>query len=207
MEDDLMEEPRVRRQGRLAARRLLAFIGAIFLGLLIFSSGVLMGIKMERKRSAALKEASPLQVEVEGALKEAKSASQKVEEGKVPLTFYETLTKEEKGPKVTEEKGEKGKAAPKEAKKGEKAPEVKPPPRDLYFVQVASFRQKANAQSLMRRLKEKGYEVRIVQVTLGKGKKWWRVKVGGFAERGEAERVKGALEKEGFEGIKVTKGL
>ena len=197
MEDDLMEEPRVRRQGRLAARRLLAFIGAIFLGLLLFSSGVLMGIKMERKRSAALKEASPLQVEVEGALKEAKSASQKVEEGKVPLTFYETLTKEEKGPKVTEEK----------AKKGEKAPEVKPPPRDLYFVQVASFRQKANAQSLMRRLKEKGYEVRIVQVTLGKGKKWWRVKVGGFAERGEAERVKGALEKEGFEGIKVTKGL
>ena len=197
MEDDLMEEPRVRRQGRLAARRLLAFIGAIFLGLLLFSSGVLMGIKMERKRSAALKGASPLQVEVEGALKEAKSASQKVEEGKVPLTFYETLTKEEKGPKVTEEK----------AKKGEKAPEVKPPPRDLYFVQVASFRQKANAQSLMRRLKEKGYEVRIVQVTLGKGKKWWRVKVGGFAERGEAERVKGALEKEGFEGIKVTKGL
>lgn len=200
MEDDLMEEPRVRKQGRLAARRLLAFIGAILLGLLIFSSGVLMGIKMERRRSAALKEASPLQVEVEGALKEAKAEKEK-EKGKVPLTFYETLTKEEK------EGAAERKAAKEEAKREEeRAPEVKPPAAELYFVQVASFRQEANAKSLMRRLKEKGYKVRIVQVTLGKGK-WWRVKVGGFAERGEAERVKGALEKEGFKGIKVTKGL
>jgi len=200
MEDDLMEEPRVRKQGRLAARRLLAFIGAILLGLLIFSSGVLMGIKMERRRSAALKEASPLQVEVEGALKEAKAEKEK-EKGKVPLTFYETLTKEEK------EGAAERKAAKEEAKREEeRAPEVKPPAAELYFVQVASFRQEANAKSLMRRLKEKGYKVRIVQVTLGKGK-WWRVKVGGFAERGEAERVKGTLEKEGFKGIKVTKGL
>jgi len=200
MEDDLMEEPRVRKQGRLAARRLLAFIGAILLGLLIFSSGVLMGIKMERRRSAALKEASPLQVEVEGALKEAKAEKEK-EKGKVPLTFYETLTKEEK------EGAAERKAAKEETKREEeRAPEVKPPAAELYFVQVASFRQEANAKSLMRRLKEKGYKVRIVQVTLGKGK-WWRVKVGGFAERGEAERVKGALEKEGFKGIKVTKGL
>ena len=200
MEDDLMEEPRVRKQGRLAARRLLAFIGAILLGLLIFSSGVLMGIKMERRRSAALKEASPLQVEVEGALKEAKAEKEK-EKGKVPLTFYETLTKEEK------EGAAERKAAKEEAKREEeRPPEVKPPAAELYFVQVASFRQEANAKSLMRRLKEKGYKVRIVQVTLGKGK-WWRVKVGGFAERGEAERVKGTLEKEGFKGIKVTKGL
>jgi len=200
MEDDLMEEPRVRKQGRLAARRLLAFIGAILLGLLIFSSGVLMGIKMERRRSAALKEVSPLQVEVEGALKEAKAEKEK-EKGKVPLTFYETLTKEEK------EGAAERKAAKEEAKREEeRPPEVKPPAAELYFVQVASFRQEANAKSLMRRLKEKGYKVRIVQVTLGKGK-WWRVKVGGFAERGEAERVKGALEKEGFKGIKVTKGL
>ena len=200
MEDDLMEEPRVRKQGRLAARRLLAFIGAILLGLLIFSSGVLMGIKMERRRSAALKEASPLQVEVEGALKEAKAEKEK-EKGKVPLTFYETLTKEEK------EGAAERKAAKEETKREEeRAPEVKPPAAELYFVQVASFRQEANAKSLMRRLKEKGYKVRIVQVTLGKGK-WWRVKVGGFAERGEAERVKGTLEKEGFKGIKVTKGL
>lgn len=199
MEDDLMEEPRVRKQGRLAARRLLAFIGAILLGLLIFSSGVLMGIKMERRRSAALKEVSPLQVEVEEALKEAKAEKEK--KGKVPLTFYETLTKEEK------EGAAERKAAKEETKREEeRAPEVKPPAAELYFVQVASFRQKANAKSLMRRLKEKGYKVRIVQVTLGKGK-WWRVKVGGFAERGEAERVKGALEKEGFKGIKVTKGL
>ena len=200
MEDDLMEEPRVRKQGRLAARRLLAFIGAILLGLLIFSSGVLMGIKMERRRSAALKEVSPLQVEVEGALKEAKAEKEK-EKGKVPLTFYETLTKEEK------EGAAERKAAKEEAKREEeRAPEVKPPAAELYFVQVASFRQEANAKSLMKRLKEKGYKVRIVQVTLGKGK-WWRVKVGGFAERGEAERVKGTLEKEGFKGIKVTKGL
>ena len=202
MEDDLMEEPRVRKQGRLTARRLLAFIGAILLGLLIFSSGVLMGIKMERRRSAALKEASPLQVEVEGALKEAKAEKEKEKgKGKVPLTFYETLTKEEK------EGAAERKAAKEETKREEeRAPEVKPPAAELYFVQVASFRQEANAKSLMRRLKEKGYKVRIVQVTLGKGK-WWRVKVGGFAERGEAERVKGALKKEGFKGIKVTKGL
>lgn len=63
------------------------------------------------------------------------------------------------------------------------------PPAAGYSVQVGSFRSREQAESLLNRLTQKGYRVAIRPTTLpGKGI-WYRVQVGGFTERGAADRL------------------
>jgi cell division septation protein DedD len=64
-----------------------------------------------------------------------------------------------------------------------------PSPSAGYRVQVGSFRDRQQADSLMHRLTQKGYRVAIQPTTIpGKGV-WYRVQVGGFPERGTADRL------------------
>lgn len=72
------------------------------------------------------------------------------------------------------------------------APSTVTSSKQLYRVQVGAFSSEANAQSLAKELREKGYPVLVVPGSLH------RVQVGAFADRANAENLKRELEGKGF---------
>jgi DedD protein len=67
--------------------------------------------------------------------------------------------------------------------------------RGQYTVQVAATRERGEADALARRLAGRGYQA-YVDPSTGPGVKMYRVRVGGYADRREADRVRQRLEKE-----------
>lgn len=64
--------------------------------------------------------------------------------------------------------------------------------RDMYLLQLASFPRQADAQKMRKSLMMKGFNVSVTQVTQ-QGNRWYRVVVGPFASKTDAERVQGSL--------------
>ncbi len=86
------------------------------------------------------------------------------------------------------------------------APEIPPLKTGLpYAVQVASSQSEEKALALVNRLKAQGYPAYIEEVEL-KGKKWYRVRVGSFRNRDDAQKLVDKLkEKEGLKDAMVWK--
>ena len=63
---------------------------------------------------------------------------------------------------------------------------------DMYLLQLASFPRQADAQKMRKSLMMKGFNVSVTQVTQ-QGNRWYRVVVGPFASKTDAERVQGSL--------------
>ena len=78
-------------------------------------------------------------------------------------------------------------------------PETHPSKVDLpYTVQVASSQSEEKAFALVNRLKVKGYPAYVEEAEI-EGKKWYRVRVGSFRNRDDAQRLVDKLkEKEGL---------
>jgi hypothetical protein len=72
-----------------------------------------------------------------------------------------------------------------------------------YTIQVASFRDPANAARLAARLEARAHRVTVEPD--GSDDSLWVVRVGGYADRSEAETVRAGLELEGFSGLRVSK--
>ena len=79
-------------------------------------------------------------------------------------------------------------------------PRAEPPREDpsarAWTVQVSSFRSRALADELRGRLASRGFDAYLVSLTTEDGRVRHRVRVGGYATRGEAERVAGELRSE-----------
>lgn len=92
---------------------------------------------------------------------------------------------------------------PRVAKVEETKPPVKTtlkPPAGRYTVNVASFREKARAERLMKELDGKGYRAFVAKSALPKKGTWYRVSVGRFSSREEAQAFAKTLkEKEGMD--------
>jgi len=216
-------EAAVVAQRRRQIRRLgvvLTIIVVVFLGFVV---GMMVGVQMERKNktwsppdspgrqkivmpprepsqfpvpSAPHSEPSlvpdaPQTNQAESAAPAAKEVAPEVpvKEEEVKLTFYDTLTKQtphDTGA-PTPEKPRPSKPAVTEAKPAES--------KGGYYVYVASFQNREYAHTLKDRLAKGGYDVRIVPVELPGRGKWYRVTVGGYATREEAERVKNNVAK------------
>lgn len=71
-------------------------------------------------------------------------------------------------------------------------PELREPRGNGFVVQVAAVRQRAEAEIIARRLGAKGYPAFVTAA----GANVFRVRVGKFGDRGEAEEVAGRLERE-----------
>ena len=68
------------------------------------------------------------------------------------------------------------------------------PPRSGFTVQVAAFNERSAAQAMVDRLSRKGYPAYLLaQQIPGKGL-WYRVRIGHYPERGEAEGVADRLQ-------------
>jgi len=79
----------------------------------------------------------------------------------------------------------------------DKAPDVLPEtPRDDYVLQVAFAREPEAARSLLERLAAQGYQVFIYEVDRGDRGLWYKVLIGPFVEKTEAEAVAARLKAE-----------
>ncbi len=89
------------------------------------------------------------------------------------------------------------------------APAAAPPPapartargqqgssRDQWVVQIVALRDRSMASSIVQRLSGKGYPAFVVNPTAGTPAPVFKVQVGRYADRGEAEQVARRLEKE-----------
>lgn len=72
---------------------------------------------------------------------------------------------------------------------------AKPITVPFFTVHVGSYRKRASASSEVSRMQAKGYDSFIERVDLGQRGIWYRVKVGRFKNRAEAERVQKKIEK------------
>jgi cell division protein FtsN len=71
----------------------------------------------------------------------------------------------------------------------------KPVTAPFFTVHVGSYRKRASAASEVARIKAKGYDAFIERVDLGKKGVWYRVKVGRFKIRAEAEQLQEKIKK------------
>ena len=69
------------------------------------------------------------------------------------------------------------------------------PPGDGFVVQIAALRERSEAEAIVARLSGKGYRAYLLAPAAG-GAAVYRVRVGKFKSRREAEATAGRLEKE-----------
>lgn len=131
------------------------------------------------------------------------------------LTFFDTLSADKPAPPTLPKKPPaKVKAPPRpaspppvaEARVPRKPAPAQRPPREPsrvieslmgpgnYYVQVSSTTNRVWADDLVRRLKKKGINSTSTSVII-KGKKWYRIRIGTFADKGSARKA-GAVLKE-----------
>jgi len=81
------------------------------------------------------------------------------------------------------------------------AADAKAAPSGSFAVQLAAFSDDKGANALANKLKKAGYASAHVEAVEAKGSRLWRVRVGGFATRAEAEAARVKLRNEGFNGM------
>lgn len=102
--------------------------------------------------------------------------------------------------------------------KGTKLPPVetkdtKPSQKNLiesegFVVQIGSYREEPTAQSSIKRLSEKGYQAQLKMKDIPqRGGKWYRVQIGPFQNRLEAEKALIRLEHDGFRAVVLDKNF
>jgi cell division protein FtsN len=219
------KEPISRVQKRHQLKRLFGIMGGMNFAFTIFIVGVRVGIQVERERIAQQTPTRPTSSEDKKATegrekKETAPAPEKTEE-KMQFTFYDTLTKKE-GADQAIQKTEKATTPREKEKTTEKKEAVKssPPPatkheetkkapveKDLYFVQIASFKEKETAETLKDRLAQKGYKVQLIPVQIEGMGLWYRVRLGGYTSLQEAQEFQKRVSfEENIEGAKVVSG-
>jgi len=106
------------------------------------------------------------------------------------------LLKRDKGDKVTEVEGEKPYTKAKGEGKSQVAKAVEPKSRTIpkqkslsgkFTINVGSFRDRVRAERLMKELKGKGYKAFVAEATIPQKGTWYRVSVGRFPSRREAQ--------------------
>jgi cell division septation protein DedD len=85
---------------------------------------------------------------------------------------------------------------PQESGPRERASKPSPAPRGTWVVQIVALRDRAMASSIVQRLSGKGYPAFVVNPTAGTPAPVFKVQVGRYAEREEAEQIARRLEKE-----------
>jgi len=88
--------------------------------------------------------------------------------------------------------------------KGRVIPESEPV-KEVYTINIGSFRDKGNAERLMKEWGEKGYSVFTEKTIVSQKGIWFRVSVGRFSSREEAQSFARGLEEKGINSYFVRK--
>lgn len=154
------------------------------------AAGYLYGIKEAgREFAGVLTDTGQIGAEPSGAFTD--TAAEKPS----PVTFYTALTQQKEGiPSSPSPPAPK----PSPPAPGEKTAQKAPPPlKDGgVFLQIASYRSREAADSLLHDLMEEGYRGAVESADLGERGTWFRVKIGPFRDEAGAEKVKETLKKE-----------
>jgi cell division septation protein DedD len=115
---------------------------------------------------------------------EEKPVGEEVPKQEIPVPGAEV-----EGRKLEIEKREQGESqvAMVEESKGRAIPAEGKRPRGRYTVNVASFRERVRAERLTKELEKKGYKAFVEEAPISKKGTWYRVAVGRFSSRGEAQ--------------------
>ena len=97
----------------------------------------------------------------------------------------------------------KSKDDPEEKKTLPDTPDVKPSPSGTLAVQVASTKDAASAEALVEKLTQLGYASFSKMAEIPNKGTWYRVRVGPYRTKTEAEQVRRGLIKDQFEGLIV----
>jgi len=183
----------------------------------MFVLGVLVGrgtapinfdIQALQKELLALKESMVKQE------KRAMEADAAKNGDKSSLDFHEALKKKEKDEQIqTIEKKSPPKAPLISQKRVSKTKDIqtekknlasiKPTPAGPLAVQVASTKDAVSAEALVKKLKQLGYAGFSIKAEIPNKGTWYRVRVGPYRTRSEAEQIHQELAKEKFKGIIV----
>lgn len=187
---------------------------------IIFFLGILIGQGIEERK--LVKSEEPLvKIPARTAQQEAASAAPGAQ-AKEELTFYDTLTKPPPRPQATKEqekdperaenvakaeiKEEKPAAKEPDSAKAEKGRESSSASAESsvsqtadrqesdrpWTVQVNAFPDEHSARTWVDRLKNKGYNAYVVAAEI-KGRTWYRVRIGHYATREEADKIEEVL--------------
>jgi len=182
------------------------FMATTVVSVVIFLCGVLVGrgVRAEQEAVLAASEADvtpsgapmPMDDGAEAAAPESAAAGEaRAEVRDEELTYPGRLDDGAPPPEsLTEAPPEPPPAAPPAAAA---APVPAPAPAaDGFTVQVAALRERPEAQMLVQRLTSKGYEAYIVDPAEGAPTTMYRVRVGHYQDRAEAEQIRRRLERE-----------
>jgi cell division protein FtsN len=152
----------------------------------------------------------PPTLEAKNGLPEKPDSLEAKNESKAPPVdskFSKIPPVETKVTKVTPIETKVAKVPPVEAK------DTKPSPKNLtestgFIVQIGSYREEPTAQSSIKRLSEKGYQAQLRMKDIPqRGGKWYRVQIGPFKNRLEAEKALIRLEHDGFRAVVLDKNF
>lgn len=172
--------------------------GLILCGIFIFFFGILAGEKYSINKTSLIQPkigqkatSTKESFTVSGNTDKLKDTNQIKEE----ITFYKTLSDEDKSIKKESAK------IKNMAKRGERERDKK-----AFTVQVGSFKRESEALKLRSMLKEKGYDVYIVNFNDSEGTVWYRVRIGSYNNKIEAYSIAEKIEKnEGLSNFVIKK--
>lgn len=169
---------------------LILLAGVILIGSFLFYLGYQAG-----KSSSKKSDRETLLAKGDGQTKEIEILSKKNDPDKIdeePPSISEEIKLHQ--PPVKKTKSQPKKKAKKKSQTEEVDP-TKAVKRTPYFtIQVAAFNSHALARDYSKKFSKAGYPTSISQATV-KGKIWYRVRVGNFNNRGDAQREKKKLER------------
>lgn len=188
---------RARHEVRFGTREIV-FLSLAFLLIwgLTFFLGMLVGRELSAPRPGSGRSRQAAVVPAEPEKTEKKATQQE------HLTFYQALTAptaelppakkgvvEERMVVKEQRSSGQGTAPPVAAPFHGTASAESASPARRWTVQVSSFRSRALAEDLREKLAAKGYDAYLVAVETDDGRVRYRVRVGSYATRGEADRV------------------
>jgi cell division septation protein DedD len=166
-----------------SSQLILIFIAILVLGVVVFLLGVSVGKKQAN-----------VQQETQLASQPAEQITQEkpVPQEEKPGTIDQELASHEKAreEKVPEEKIEAQPVKPK-AEPSKPAPATQQ--QNNFWIQVGAFSSQQNANAMAEEYKSKGYNAVVLVPSSSDRSKFYRVRVGGYATREEAERARDNL--------------
>jgi DedD protein len=173
-----MSKPAKFRELQFTSSELAAvFIGVLIVGVIVFILGVSVGKKQDTLSAAAGRPGS------------TPTGTEKVETTTVPVP---PATAKPVAPKPPDA-GKPAAAKPAEAKLAESKPAVAPAKAGTYYVQASAASDKATATAFARRLEKDGFKVVVLDPYQTDTKTFFRVRVGPFPTKDEAEAARTKL--------------
>ena len=180
------------RELQLSSTQLvIIFVGILIIGVVIF----LLGVSVGKKQSQIAEDSTTIaKGEIEQAAEKPPVSVQKPKTEKpretepIKTKPKEVVSKEKKSGDIKKEL-----ASHEELKEKIKAKAAPIEKENLFYIQIGAYKFKNNALNVADGFKKKGYPSMVINPLPLDKNPWYRVRVGGYKSREEAEEIKSKL--------------